>query len=118
MATPILLLDIPPSPTKPAATPSPLPLLLAAQPTPRLLQPPAPEPEEEEQEADTRRLLGSKPTAPSLADLYLAGLAAGFTDTHDLTDAMIRAPKLRDARERSEHLWCSSPWESTDTSKR
>jgi hypothetical protein len=111
---PIRLLALPPSPTKPATAPSPRPLLLAAQPTPLLLQPSAAEGKEEEEEADMRSLLGSKLTAPTLADLYLAGPAAGFTDTHDLTDAMTGKAGERCAGIRLRAWWCSRPWVAID----
>lgn len=60
---------------------------MLAQPTP-LQSSAAAESKEEEEEEDIRRLLGSKLPAPTLVDLYLTGLTAGFRDTHALIDAM------------------------------
>uniref|UniRef100_J3M7R6 Uncharacterized protein n=1 Tax=Oryza brachyantha TaxID=4533 RepID=J3M7R6_ORYBR len=68
------LLPHQPSPTRPTTAPFPLPLLLA-QPAPTSPQPSAPEAnedddDEEEEEQDIRRPLGSKPAAPTPADLF------------------------------------------------
>lgn len=81
-----------PSPTEPT-TPLPLPLLLAHPASLHPSPPPAAK-DEEDEEQDILRPLGSNPAAPTLADLYLTGLtaAAGFTDTHDLIDAMPPPP--------------------------
>ena len=75
----------PPSEPGPPLTTTPLPLMLAARPPSLQASPPSGTDEEH-----IRRLRGApKPAAPTLADLYLTGLAAAFTDTHDLTTGAI-----------------------------
>lgn len=76
---------LPPSPGKPAP---PLPLLLAQLATVRSSRPNA---DQEEEGGCIDSLPGApKPAHPTLVDLCLTGPAPGFTDTQDLTDAMVR----------------------------
>jgi len=77
----------PPSEPGPPLTTTPLPLMLAARPPSPQASPPSATDEEH-----TRSRPGApKPAAPTLVDLYLTGLAAAFTDTHDLmTGAIVK----------------------------
>ena len=75
----------PPSEPGPPRTTTPLPLMLAARPPSPQASPPSATDEEH-----TRSRPGApKPAAPTLVDLYLTGLAAAFTDTHNLMTGAI-----------------------------
>ncbi|KAG8068454.1 hypothetical protein GUJ93_ZPchr0005g15809 [Zizania palustris] len=81
-----------------SAPPLSLPVLLAQLFTSRKPSPREAKEKEDKEEQDVRRPLGSKVAAPTIADLHLTRLAAGFTNTHDLTDAMLGETTARPAR--------------------